>query len=69
MHSTQLVQQSGWNGQQVPRGMSKFVGMLVLRSLQSLSTSCLYSVILSGEGAVMVLLCVLHLAERPYEIP
>ena len=53
----------------MPRGMSKFIGMLVSRNLQSLLASCLYSMVFSGQGAVMVLLCVSHLAELPYETP
>lgn len=62
--------------QQAPRGMSKFVDMLVLRKLRNLSTSCWYLMVWSYEGAVM-LLCVYislpyeesHRAERPYKIP
>ena len=62
--------------QQAPRGMSKFVDMLVLRKLRNLSTSCWYLMVWSYEGTVM-LLCVYislpyeesHRAERPYKIP
>ena len=41
--------------QQAPWGMSKFVDMLMWRKLQNISTSCLYLMVWSYEGAVMLL--------------
>lgn len=63
------VQQSIWNGQQVPRGMSRSVGMLVLRNLQRILPSCLYLMVLSGKGEIMALPGVRHTSPMRFLSP